>query len=62
MKICSKCGEVKDKTEFNKCSSKKDGLQGKCRACWREYNRNYRKDNKERIADYRKNNKERINR
>jgi len=33
LKKCSKCGEFKELSEFNKDSSKKDGLQRYCRKC-----------------------------
>jgi NAD-dependent SIR2 family protein deacetylase len=33
MKKCSKCGEVKSVSDFNKNKRSKDGLQGYCRAC-----------------------------
>ena len=32
-KQCKQCGEVKDTTQFSKCSSRKDGLQVKCKEC-----------------------------
>lgn len=35
MKQCSKCEEDKPLTEFNKDASKKDGLRGWCKLCWR---------------------------
>ncbi|MHC4907887.1 MAG: GIY-YIG nuclease family protein [Planctomycetota bacterium] len=50
MKKCNTCKETKDFTEFNKSKSSKDGLQYKCRACERQY----RRDNKKKIAEYTK--------
>jgi hypothetical protein len=37
MKTCSKCKVEKDEAEFSKNKSKKDGLDYRCKACWREY-------------------------
>jgi hypothetical protein len=36
-KKCSRCKEVKDRSEFNKCKSNKDGLQYCCSSCRKEY-------------------------
>jgi hypothetical protein len=36
-KICSKCKDEKDTSEFNKNSTKKDGLQYICKVCQAEY-------------------------
>jgi len=33
MKICSKCKQEKDESEFQKCKKAKDGLQYSCREC-----------------------------
>lgn len=33
LKKCSKCGELKSKTEFHKYLSSKDGLQSYCKSC-----------------------------
>lgn len=48
MKKCSKCSEIKPTAEFNKDSSKRDGLHSSCRACdnikksaWRAANPDY---------------------
>jgi hypothetical protein len=35
LKPCSKCKELKLKTEFNKQTGNKDGLQVNCRACYK---------------------------
>jgi hypothetical protein len=42
-KKCSKCGEVKPKSEFSKKRARKDGLQNECRLCQKIIKRNYRK-------------------
>ena len=74
-KRCSKCGEIKEESEFHNSKINKDGLQWQCKECEREYyNRNkdkiceyvreYYNQNKERIAkrrrEYYKQNKKRL--
>jgi len=49
-KRCSKCGEIKPISEFNKDISRKDGCASSCKAC----KKLYRLENKERISEYRK--------
>lgn len=49
-KICSKCSECKNITEFNKKSSVKNGYMSECRLC----NKQRRKKDKEHIAQYNK--------
>jgi 5-methylcytosine-specific restriction endonuclease McrA len=39
MKQCSKCKEIKPKSEFNKDSKSKDGLRPYCKVCVAVYNR-----------------------
>lgn len=39
MKTCSKCGETKEFTEFNKRSSSKDGYHGSCKVCRAKVNK-----------------------
>lgn len=64
MKLCTKCEKEKPEDQFNKDSSKSDGLYPSCKACYREYYRlirdqklkykqKYRQANKERISEYR---------
>jgi 5-methylcytosine-specific restriction endonuclease McrA len=71
MKVCKTCKIQKDLTEFSKCSSSKDGLQFRCKAChakWYAANREriteHNAANRERIAarsaEWRSANKERI--
>lgn len=64
MKTCSRCGETKARTEFNRDRSRGDGLQGRCRSCEAERNAAYHAANKERIAErdaqWREANRERI--
>jgi len=54
MKRCSKCGEVKPVGEFGKSKVSKNGLQSRCKECFKKYY----EENKEKIAEYRENNKE----
>lgn len=50
LKRCTRCGEVKPKEDFSKQSSKKDGLQSKCKSC----NKAYYESNKEVLLAKRK--------
>jgi hypothetical protein len=63
-KACSKCKTIKDTSEYNKCKSKKDGLNDTCKVCFSQYRNEYNKKNKERLALlrklYRENNKEKV--
>ena len=60
MKRCTKCGEIKEFTEFYQDKSKKDGLKTNCKAC----NKQYQQANREKILEqqkkYRKQNREKI--
>ena len=47
MKICSKCGEAKDESEFSKKRSK-------CKDCEKEYQKEYQKEYRETNKDYQK--------
>lgn len=40
-KTCIKCGVEKPVTAFNKNKQNKDGLNGKCKDCMKEYRANY---------------------
>lgn len=42
-KQCTKCGKVKDVTEYSKCNARKDGLQQYCKACNKKDNDLFRK-------------------
>jgi len=46
-KICTKCNENKDITEFSKCRSRRDGLQQYCKDCNKKDNDVYRKEKPE---------------
>lgn len=47
MKKCFKCGIIKNISEFNKHSKRKDGLQSSCRECNGKYLEKHYKDNKQ---------------
>ena len=61
-KACKKCGQSKLLTEYSKQKACKDGYANMCKACFREYQREYRAKNKDRYntyqAEYRKANSE----
>jgi len=48
-KTCIKCQVFKPVDCFHKCSSAKDGLQGKCKVCVKKYAAQYYLDNLEQI-------------
>lgn len=48
-KVCSKCGEEKPRTEFNKRARSADGLRSECKACQRARKAAYRAANKEKV-------------
>ena len=62
-KKCNKCKVVKPVNEFYMRKNSKYGRRNECKECRKEYGRQYRQDNKEKIrktkAEWRKNNKER---
>ena len=64
MKKCTKCGEFKDESFFNKRKQSKDGLRYDCRECQKVEKREYYRKNKDKtIAQqrvYRAENKDKI--
>ena len=46
-KKCYTCGEVKNKSDFNKNKTRKDGLNSICRCCSRARSRQYYDENRE---------------
>lgn len=46
-KVCNKCNELKDITEFHKRAAYKDGFNGKCKKCIAEYYNAYRIKNRD---------------
>ena len=63
-KECSCCHEIKLVSEFNKCKSRTDKLQTKCKECSKKRHQEYYQDNKDKIKEkskkYNQENKERI--
>jgi hypothetical protein len=57
MKACSKCKIEKEKFEFSKCKSTKDGLNNWCKKCHKNYSVENKDKNKEYHKNYRINNK-----
>jgi len=50
-KRCTKCGETKHRSEFNRDSHKKSGLQSSCKRCQRIASRKWREKNPEKAAE-----------
>jgi hypothetical protein len=57
MKTCSRCREEKSLSEFAPCKHTKDGYFAYCIKCTKEYQWEWRKNNKEKLARLRKNEK-----
>jgi len=53
-KTCTRCKQIKEVSEYYKDKSKNDGLKTQCKLCCSEYNKNYKKENRERISEYNK--------
>lgn len=53
-KKCSRCGEVKEASEFNKRTRSLDGLSYYCRPCNSAYLKTYCQENADRLAAYRR--------
>jgi len=47
MKKCFKCKLEKEESDFSKDTTRKDGLNSKCKSCQSEYYKKYLKKNKE---------------
>ena len=60
MKKCSKCGEIKELSEFNKCKSFKDGHQYSCRLCSKKHYASNRERRLVSMKEYYENNKEKL--
>jgi hypothetical protein len=50
LKQCTKCSEVKLWYEFSKDKSKTHGLKSQCKDCQKQYDKKWRKNNKEAIS------------
>jgi hypothetical protein len=59
-KSCGKCRVEKDVTEFSKNKTSKDGLQNRCKECVKQYDKQYKKDNADKMKQYYKNNADRF--
>ena len=51
-KRCTKCGEVKELSEFYKRKGTKDGFFGHCKACVKIHNAKRQKENPEKAREY----------
>ena len=61
MKQCIKCREVKDESNFSKCSARKDGLQWNCKSCNKKDNLKFRIEiNPSHHANWQRNNPDRL--
>jgi len=58
MKVCTKCGEEKDESEFHKRKGSSDGLRGQCKKCKNECRKDWEKNNPERVKASKKKYKE----
>lgn len=52
MKRCCRCGELKPESEFNKRTRSSDGLEYSCRECTKEYQREWRRKNPEKVTEH----------
>lgn len=59
-KICSKCGVEKELSEFNKKTGCKYGVSSRCRACDKEYKKQYALTHQDVIKKYRQEHAEEI--
>ena len=60
MKNCIICTQQKPLTEYYNHNGKKDGKQGKCKSCMKEYNSIYKSSNQESVKEYYEKNKTKI--
>jgi hypothetical protein len=54
MKICRKCGNEKELSEFNKDKKGKFGVKGCCKLCIKNYDNKHYFDNSDKIKKYSK--------
>tara|TARA_B100001059_G_C17812655_1_gene573224 strand:- start:1 stop:492 length:492 start_codon:yes stop_codon:yes gene_type:complete len=52
MKICCRCGVEKERSEYHKKTSSKDGLDNRCKDCKRDYNKTWTNENREHVRKY----------
>ena len=60
MKKCSKCGIEKPLSEFVKHKNCKDGYENTCKICVKQYKKEYRENNKDKIKEYYRDNKDNL--
>jgi len=60
MKICPKCEQEKELSEFHKAKNHKDGFRSICKICVKEYGKSYRNNNAEKLKNQRFENREKI--
>lgn len=60
MKLCNKCGIIKELSQFNKCKANPDGLQFSCKQCAANYRRAHKMDYEIYRKQYRKLYREKI--
>lgn len=64
MKMCNRCGRELSEDNFSKDKSKKDGLRTICKDCTHKRQKQYREENKDKVAEakkkYAQENKEKI--
>lgn len=54
-KICSRCKQLLPFEQFDKNRANQNGLHSECKECRHKYDKNYRKQNKEKINEYQRN-------
>jgi len=60
MRVCSKCKEEKELSDFTKRTSSKDGLSSSCKKCNSVYKKLYLQNNGEKIKKYKEKNKDKL--
>lgn len=54
LKVCTKCKETKDTTEFGRHRRAKDGLSWICKDCNKEHTKKWASENQDKVKAYRK--------
>ncbi len=64
MKVCTKCNQTKELTEFQKDRTHRDGHRTRCKVCYNAHYKKYRKNNREkeriRVKKWRETNREKV--
>lgn len=58
-KHCNECGKTKPTSEFHRKTASKDGLQCKCKSCFKKINKNFRETKPKYQITWQRNNPER---